>query len=215
MMPSLVALTRRNVFVSGAAVLALGGCGSLLGPSGPPAQIYRLDPVFPAPSPGPPVSWQLAVARPLSSQTLDTERIALVRGAAMDYFADAQWNDSVPRLVQALLVDAFERSGRILAVARESEGVRADYMIETEIRDFDAQYATENGAPTVVVDIMARLLGAHGAVIASRNVRLSQPAGANSVANVVTAFDQALGATLEQVVDWTLQAPAPAHSELR
>ena len=58
--------------------------------------------------------------------------------------------------------EAFEKSGRILAVAGESGAVHADYTLECEIRDFDAQYASDNGAPMIVVEIEARLLGPHG-----------------------------------------------------
>lgn len=215
MRPDFAWLTRRGVFAGSAAMLSLAGCGSLLGPSTPPPQIYRLDPVLPAQAPGSNVSWQLAVARPTAMRTLETDRIALVRGAMMDYYADAQWNDSVPRLLQSLLIQAFERSGRILAVASESEGLHADYMLETDIRDFNAQYASENSAPTVVVDIMARLLGAQGKVVASQEVKQSAPAAANNVASVVAAFDQALGAALAQIVAQALQLPPPARGESR
>ena len=138
--------------------LALSGCGSLIGPSDPPLQIYRLAPEFPAAAGGAPVTWQLSVGRPTTAQTLDSERVALVRGATMDYYADAQSDDTVPRLVQSLLVEAFERSGRIAAVAPESEGLRTDFMLVTELRDFEAQYGDANGAPIVTVDIAAKLL---------------------------------------------------------
>ncbi|HWE06920.1 MAG TPA: ABC-type transport auxiliary lipoprotein family protein [Rhizomicrobium sp.] len=200
--------TRRHMVLAGAAMLALAGCGSLLGPSSPPLQLYRLRPAFPAAG-GPFVSWQLAVARPSAPQSLDTERIALMRGALMDYYADAQWSDSVPRLVQSLLVEAFERSGRILAVAAESGGVHGDYTLECEIRDFDAQYATDNGAPTVIVAIEAKLLGPQGKVVASLEAKQAEPASANSVPSVVAAFDQAIAATLTQIVTWALGAPPP------
>jgi cholesterol transport system auxiliary component len=203
------AWTRRNALIVGAAALTLAGCGgSLIGPSGPPLQLYRLRPAFPAAG-GPSVSWQLAVARPSAPQSLETERIALMRGAMMDYFAEAQWNDSAPRLVQALLVEAFEKSGRILAVTDESGGGHADYMLECEIRDFDAQYESENAPPTIVVEIEARLLGSQGQVVAALNARQTQPASANNVASVVAAFDQAVAATLTQIVTWTLSAPPP------
>ena len=205
----MIAPTRRQMVLAGAALLMLAGCGSLLGPSGPPLQLYRLRPAFPAAG-GPSVSWQLAVARPSAPQSLDTERIALMRGAMMDYYADAQWNDSAPRLVQSLLVEAFEKSGRILAVAGESGAVHADYTLECEIRDFDAQYASDNGAPMIVVEIEARLLGPHGTVVASLDAKQTAPASANSVPSVVAAFDQAVSATLAQIVTWTLTAPNPA-----
>jgi len=159
------------------------------------------------------VSWQLAIARPELSQTLDSERIALLRGATMDYYADAQWSDTVPRLVQSQLVQAFEESGRILAVARESAGVRADYTLTTEIRDFNAQYNDENSAPLIVVDMEAKILAPRGAVVAAQNIRQTAAAAANSVPAVVAAFDQALGAALAGIVAWTLSAaPPPARS---
>jgi cholesterol transport system auxiliary component len=208
-------LSRRSLLLAGAATLALGACGSLIGPSNPSPQIWRLEPALAAPSGGAPASWQLAVARPTATAALDTERIALLRGAVMDYYADVQWNDAMPRLVQALLVEAFEKSGRVPAVAREAEGIRADYVLQCDIRDFDAQYgAAADAAPQVVVEIEARLLAPRGEVVASLDARQTARAGANSVAGVVQAFDQALGAALGQIVSWTMQA-APVGGAAR
>jgi cholesterol transport system auxiliary component len=201
--------SRRSLVPAWAALLALAGCGSLIGPSGPPLQIYRLAPDFPAATGGASVTWQLSVGRPNTAQTLDSERIALVRGATMDYYADAQWNDTAPRLLQSLLVEAFERSGRITAVAPESEGLRTDYMLATELRDFDAQYDGASGAPTVVVDIAAKLIDSRGKVIAARETRQTAPAAQNSVASVVAAFNQATSAALTDLVSWALQSPPP------
>jgi cholesterol transport system auxiliary component len=204
-----ILLSRRALIPASAALLALAGCGSLIGPSGPPPQIWRLAPEFPASAGGTPVTWQLGVLRPNTSQTLDTERIALTRGAMMDYYADAQWSDGVPRLVQSLLVEAFERSTRIAAVAPESEGLHADYLLATEIRDFDAQYDSANGAPLVVVDIAAKLFDPRGKVVATHETHQTARAAQNSVASAVDAFDQATAAALADLVTWALQAPAP------
>jgi cholesterol transport system auxiliary component len=201
-----VLLSRRSLVPASLALLALSGCGSLIGPSNPPLQIYRLAPEFPAAAGGAPVTWQLSVGRPTTAQTLDSERVALVRGATMDYYADAQWNDTVPRLVQSLLVEAFERSGRIAAVAPESEGLRTDFMLVTELRDFEAQYGDANGAPIVTVDIAAKLLDSHGKVVSAHEAHQTTPATQNSVAAVVAAFDQATAAALTELVGWTLQA---------
>jgi cholesterol transport system auxiliary component len=204
-----VLLSRRLFVPATALLLALAGCGSLIGPSNPPPQIYRLAPASPAAPGGAQIGWQLTIGRPGASQTLDSERIALSRGAMMDYFADAQWNDNVPRLLQSSAVEAFERSGRIAAVGPESAGLRADYLLETDIRDFEAQYDSTNGAPLVVVDIAARLVDPRGKVITTREVRQTAPAGQNSVAGVVAAFDQATAAALADLVAWALQTPPP------
>jgi cholesterol transport system auxiliary component len=188
------------------ALLALTHCGNLLGPSNPPPQIYRLSPDTSLPAGGPPVPWQLAVGRPDTTQTLDTERIALLRGAVMDYYADAQWNDSAPRLVQSLLVEAFDKSGRVQAAPRDSASLRVDLTLATELRDFEAQYDNANAAPLVVVDIQAKLLDPRGQVIASLGSRQTARASENTIASVVQAFDGATAASLSQIVAWTLQA---------
>jgi len=193
------------VFVSAFACFAVAGCGSLIGPSNPPPQIYRLSPQMPPEATGAPVTWQLAVARPDTSQTLDTDRIALLRGSVVDYYADAQWNDSVPRLVQSLLVEAFDRSGRIQAATRDSS-LRADLTLTSELRNFEAQYDNANATPLIVIDIQAKLLDHSGQVIVSLDSHQSARATQNNVAGVVDAFDQAMAAALTQIVGWTLQA---------
>ena len=192
------------VFASALACFAVA-CGSLIGPSNPPPQIYRLSPQMPPEATGAPVTWQLAVARPDTTQTLDTDRIALLRGSVVDYYADAQWNDSVPRLVQSLLVEAFDRSGRVQAATRDSS-LRADLTLTSELRNFEAQYDNAGAAPMIVIDIQAKLLDHNGQVIVSLDARQSARATQNSVAGVVEAFDQAMAAALAQIVGWTLQA---------
>ena len=100
--------SRRALVLIATASLALAGCG--IGPTNPPAQIYVLDPDFTALPDAPKVDWGLAIARPDVADVHDTQRLALQRGQTMDYYADAQWTDSAPRLLQSLLVEAFEKS---------------------------------------------------------------------------------------------------------
>src|SRR5579864_1735200 len=164
-MISTLAFTRHAaLFAAALTCFAIAGCGSLIGPSNPPPQIYRLNPQMPSRAAGAAATWQLAVARPDASQSLDTDRIALLRGSVMDYYADAQWSDSTPRLVQSLLVQAFDSSGRVQAGTRESS-LRADLTLTSEMHDFEAQYDSADAAPTVVVDIQAKLLDSRGEVI--------------------------------------------------
>ena len=131
--------TRRGLLLSGAA-LTLAGCGgNLIGPPSPAPQSYVLHPELGAIADAPSVPWQLIVGVPNAPESLDTERIALERAPnTMDYFANAQWADRVPLLVQSLLIEGFEKSGRIAAVGRERSDNRADYIMHTENREFDA-----------------------------------------------------------------------------
>ena len=200
-------LHRRALLTAVGCSLAVGSCDSLIGPTQQPLQLYLLRPQLGPVTSLPAVGAQLSVARPEGVQSLETTRIALERGETMDYFADAQWSDTVPRLLQSLLVEAFEASGRIRAVAPDAAGLRADVQLQSEIRDFTAHYDSENGPPDVVVAIVVRLLSVdRGIVIGTFETRHDARAAQNSVAAVVAAFDTATAAVLEDIVPWTLSA---------
>ena len=161
-------LSRRGILVGATSLLLLAGCSGLIGPSGPPPQIYVLEPNLHALGDAPSVSWQLAVGTPDASESLDATRIALHRGGMMDYYADARWTDTVPVLLQANIVRAFEKSGKIQAVAATSDAVRADYVLKSTLHDFQANYDGPNGAPTIVVDMMVRIIKVgHSDVVAT------------------------------------------------
>ncbi|HEY5047118.1 MAG TPA: ABC-type transport auxiliary lipoprotein family protein [Rhizomicrobium sp.] len=204
------AFSRRAVLAAGAASGLLAGCGgNLIGPSQEPPQIYVLKPQLTPLDTLPSVAWQLSVAQPEAPQALETVRIALQRGQTMDYYANAQWTDPTPRLLQSLLIEAFESSGCIRGVAPEAAGVRADYVLETEIRSFEAQYQAENGAPDINVHIVARLVTAgRGEVVGTFEAGNHAPAAQNTVPAVVQAFGEATGQTLEDIVRWSLKAGA-------
>jgi cholesterol transport system auxiliary component len=200
---------RRHLLLGAATLILLAGCGTsdLLGPGKSP-QLYLLNPDF-GPADGPTVSWALDVAQPDAADNLDTSRIALFNPPArMDYYANVAWPDRLPQLVQAALVQAFERSGKIGSVAPDEAGLRSDYMLQTEIRDFIAVYDTPDAAPKVKVRMMVKLVHTHARdIVQTLEVTQEVPAGANSVDNVVIAANQALTICLKQIVDWALKAP--------
>lgn len=199
--------TRRLILAALAAAPA--GCGSLLA-GAPPPNLYTLTPVPTADFPpgGARVSWQLLVDTPVSAAALDTERLALSRSpTTVDYFANAAWTDHAPLLVQSLIVQSCENSGRIAAVGRELMALRADYVLSTELRHFEADYSS--GSPVAHIELAAKLVrAADRNIIAQRRFDATQPATANQVPAVVEAFNRALHQALRELVDWTL---ATAH----
>jgi cholesterol transport system auxiliary component len=179
---------------------------------GPPIpQLYVLRPQLPS-SAGPQVSWRLSIAAPDAVASLDTPRIALTRSpTTMDYFANAAWTDRVPLLLQRQLIQAFDASGRIVSVDRDTSGLEADYVLQTEIREFQARYDAPNGPPQIVIGIQAKLARMPQRQIeTSINVTQQVPATANNLDSIVSAFNQAVGAAIGQIVTGTLTTPAPA-----
>lgn len=192
-----------------AAALGLTGCSaqSFFGEQNPP-ELYVLRP--PAPEVNAPrAAWPLTVAEPEAPLGLNTAHIAIQRSPeTLEYYADADWQDRAPALVQSALIEGFEKSGKIGAVARDSQGLKSDYLLQSELRRFEAVYVTAGGAPTIVVEIGLRLMRLSGrSIVASTVIEKRQIASANTIPAAVVAFDEATGAAVTDAVAWTLQAP--------
>jgi cholesterol transport system auxiliary component len=200
-------LSRR--WLSGTVALVVTGCASLLG-LGPAPHLYRVTPKSTFPANLPHSSGQLLVDVPLAPAGLDTGRIALSRSAvSIDYFADSEWIDRVPLMVQTALLDSFENSKALTAIDRESVGLRADLILRPDIRHFEALYDSSNGAPEVWVAISARLVNPSGRdVVAHASFERRERAKGNDIAQIVVAFDEALGGVMEDIVLWTVRNPA-------
>jgi cholesterol transport system auxiliary component len=140
------------------AALACGGCGSLLETKLPTSTNYVLAPV-PAASSGVARSEaDLSIGRPDLAPGLDTERIAVLKGRQLDYYRGAQWGGRMTEVVQTLLVDSFQDQQLFRSVTAEQSRVASEYVLDVSVRDFQAEYASDNTAPNVHVTILGRLI---------------------------------------------------------
>lgn len=209
-------MMERRLFLIAASSLGLCACGDNplnLGPPDP-GTLYPIRPTFPAGS-GAKVEWALAILRPDIAPGLDSERIALSQpDGSMDYYAKANFPDRVPVMVQQALLDGFEASGRIDAVAPEQAALHSDYNLVTEIKDFSAHYGQADGIPRVAVNLTAKLTTAHGrAIVSSFSSNQALNASANSAGAVAQALQQGLGTAITQIVNWALTAPMPVTQQ--
>jgi cholesterol transport system auxiliary component len=199
-------LSRRRLLVGASCIVPLAGCSVL--PSPTAAQIYRISPSVDDPPNGRTLHKRLVVDIPTASESLDTDRIALVRERTrFDYYANSLWTDRVPLLLQGLLLEAFENDGTIGEVARDASTLTPDYLLATEIREFEARYAgAGEQPPSVAVAWSLSLVKMPGRQMANRLlVTESAPASRNSIDSVVEAFDVAVGKALERSVVWTIR----------
>ena len=194
----------------GTALVALvcGSCGLLS--EAPKRQLYRADPTLSFTAPLPRTTAQLLVTVPNAPAGLDTARIALSRSAvSLDYFADAEWTDRAPLLVQSAIIEGFEKSEAVPAVGRDSAGLRADFILETDLRDFSAVYDSSAGPPLVTVVLHLELIKIpEHKIVAHRSITRQQRAAANAVPDIVRAFDAVLGGVVQEVVGWVVTNPA-------
>ncbi len=202
-------VSRRGLLRAMAAAPLLGvasGCASLVPGQGPPPDLYRIKPAVRFPADMPRVDWQLEVVTPTAPASLDTSRIALLHNPLqVEYYARSNWVDRAPLMVQAAIIEAFEASERILSVGRGSADVRPDYVLGTDLRDFQAEYFM-GANPEVHVGIIARLVSARSrSVVAIKRFDHGGTAGADRIEQVVGAFSSALDKVLAELVPWTLE----------
>jgi cholesterol transport system auxiliary component len=201
------AMTRMALLLG---TLFLAGCG-LPGFSSPP-QLFTLTPKNTFIEGLPTVTDQILIETPVAAAGLDTGRIALSREpTSLDYFAGVSWTDRAPAMVQTLMVESFENSGRVVSVGRDTIGLRADYVLKSELREFQAQYAgpDDAGPPLIHVRINAKLV-----VMPRRNIEAGKTfealerARGTSFQDIIAAYDDALGKVLRRLVEWSLTEAA-------
>ena len=80
-------------------------------------------------------------------------------------FAEAMWADSIPKLLQAKLLESFENYDIAHAPLRSMDGVQADYQLLIDVRRFQITIDPE---PVADIGLSARILDKNGKVLASR-----------------------------------------------
>lgn len=183
--------------------LPLAACGGLIPGLEAPKNLYNLSPKSSFRQDLPRVNWQLVIEEPLAAGGLNESSIAYKpTPLEVRYFKDVRWTERVPRMVQTLLVESFENSGTIVAVGRQAIGLRADYSILTEIREFQAE---KMAGGKIRVRINAKLIRQPRQIIVqSRSFEATAPDTGQDMNATINAWDDALGSVLRKIVEWTI-----------
>ena len=185
---------------------------------GEPPRLYVLTPKSTFPKDLPNVEWQILVEPPIAAAGLSTARIPLQDSPIeLRYFTRANWADFAPKMVQTLLVESFENSKKIVGVGREQIGLRSDFVMKTELREFQAEYderlpqnvsilSAGSKPPFVRVRMNVKLVQMpRREIVASENFERKVRAETNSMQAIIGAFDASLGKVLKAIVVWTLK----------
>lgn len=180
----------------------VSGCSIL--PKPDPSDVYRLVSTQPT-TQGTPISWSLRVAKPQTSEFLDSPRIAVVPdGNLISSYANSRWSDPAPVLLRNRLLDGFQRDGRVTLLSTDETNLQADYELGGQLQAFQSEYSGK--VVDVVIRLDARLVrGSDQRIIASRRFEVRQPVGDTKVPAVVAAFGKAGDQLNGQVVNWVVQ----------
>jgi phospholipid/cholesterol/gamma-HCH transport system substrate-binding protein len=182
----------------------IGGLEKLTGVGGPkePPAVYDLA----APTTFPPlkktIEQQMVVSDPSTILAFDTQKILLKSADGIYTEAEnARWADTLPKLVQAKIIQSFENARQLKTVSRPIDQLEAAYRLELGIRNFQISLQP---APTAVVEITARLLDDKGKVADARIFNVSVPAMGTKGPEAVAALNEAFSQAATQLVVWTV-----------
>ncbi|WP_108003013.1 ABC-type transport auxiliary lipoprotein family protein [Mycoplana dimorpha] len=148
---------------------------------------------------------QILVTEPTALKALGGDQVVVRTSASeIQYLARAQWSDSLPKIVQAKLVQAFETTGALGGVGKPGEGLAIDYQVVTTLRTFEVR---TNGPATAVVEIFAKIVNDRNGTVKAQHVfRASAPVKGSGGPAFIAGLDAAFATVTADIVGWTLKS---------
>jgi phospholipid/cholesterol/gamma-HCH transport system substrate-binding protein len=147
------------------------------------------------------LSSSLTVAEPTAAVMFDSQRV-LLKGndGGFVFVEDAQWSDSLVKLIQAKLIQAYEGAELFASVSRPVEGATPENQLLVDIRSFSVSTLP---SPSADVAIGAKLISADGKVVVAREFRRSAPAASIAASDAVSALNNAFLHVETDLIAWT------------
>ncbi len=160
------------------------------------------------------VDWSVQVQRPVADAMRDSDRLLVRRTASrLQVYPTAVWLDSVPDMLQALLVQSLGDSERFDGVARTG-GIRTRYSLAIEVRHFEA--VDDDGQMAIDIVLGANLVHQRSArSVANRTFRAGGPIPSNNLDDIVRGFEQALEGMVPEMIDWVQASGIEAEARWR
>jgi len=145
--------------VAGLELMTGGGAG--------PAQKVSYDLIAPRDfvAPKKPVKGLITIPEPTAVVMLQTQRMLFSPSGGPPAFADMQWSDSIPKMLQAKLIQGFENYDIDHAPLRSIDGLEAVDQILIDVRTFQIKSDPDL---TAEIGFSDRILAMDGHVVASR-----------------------------------------------
>ncbi len=148
------------------------------------------------------IKGQLVLSEPTAVAMLETQRMLFSPSRDYPDFAEFVWADSIPKLIQARLIESFENYDIAHAPLRSTDVGQADYQLLINVRRF--QIATDPQA-AAQIGLSARIVDKDGKVVASQLFVQSQKFKSLEPVTAVAAFNDAFARLAKDVIAWTTQ----------
>ena len=182
----------------------VAGIEKMTGGGTPPPKItYDLRAARGFSAPSRVIKGQLAIPEPSAVAMLETQRMLFTPVKDHPDFAEFVWADSIPKLLQARLIESFENYDIAHAPLRTADIGQTDFQLLIDVRRFEIAVDSQTSAE---IGLSARIVDKNGKVIASRLFEQSQKFDKLEPQAAVAAFNDAFGRMAKDVIAWTVQA---------
>lgn len=180
----------------------VAGLERMTGGTAPPRKVtYDLKAADGFEASRPPLEPGLIITEPTATTRLQTQRFLFASDEeTRDDFADAQWSDTLPALVQAKLLQTFENYDIAHAPLRGDALSQGGVRLLIDLRQFDIVTTPQ---PQTCIELSAKLIDGTGQLKAARIFRQSAPMDALTVVQAATAFQRTFETLAREIVTWT------------
>ncbi|MGV6801341.1 MAG: ABC-type transport auxiliary lipoprotein family protein [bacterium] len=181
--------------------LSLSGCVSLLlGTEDTPPR-FTLEPVKYDTSRQLQMDVRLIIADPEAEAAFRSSQIAISSAPLRyEYLTGAEWSDRAPRLFGIFLQRSFENHGGIKSVGDRSTLPLGDYILRTDIRQFNLEQ--RGGNTNAKISVYVQLFDSSNRAIAGKLMSASKPVE-GGLTQTIQGFNLAAQQVGDDVVIWS------------
>jgi phospholipid/cholesterol/gamma-HCH transport system substrate-binding protein len=146
-------------------------------------------------------AWKLIIPEPTTLLAFNTDKI-LTQPAPDESLPldNARWTDSVPILVQATLLQTFDKAGYEQSVSRTLGDFPSNFQLRIDIQQF---HVMTEGKPTAVIAFQVKLLDPDGEIVDAKLFKTSAPATGSDARAYVDALSAAFDKMEKELLQWT------------
>ena len=182
----------------------VAGLERMTGVTAPPAKItYDLRALQNAGPAGKTINVQWTIPEPTAVTMLETQRFLFSPAQEYPGFAEAMWADSLPKLLQARLIESFENYDIAHAPLRAADIGQTEFQLLIDVRRFRVAVDSK---PIAEIALSARIIDKNGKVVASRLFEESEKFDHVAPPEAAAAFSEAFGRIAKNMIAWTVQA---------
>ena len=149
------------------------------------------------------INAQWTIPEPTAVAMLETQRFLFSPAQEYPGFADAMWADSLPKLLQARLIESFENYDLAHAPLRAADAGQTEFQLLIDVRQFRIAVDSK---PVAEIGLSARIVDKNGKIVASRLFEESEALDTVGPPQAAEAFSVAFGRLAKDMIAWTVRA---------